>query len=57
VLILWGQHAGPPPQEQLLRPAAWSKGKRLEIIPDAAHWPHDEQSAKVNQQVAEFLAT
>lgn len=56
VLILWGQHAGTPPDEALIRPAAWSRGKRIEIIPDASHWPHDEQSAKVNKIMLEFLA-
>jgi len=55
VLILWGRDAGPPPADKLLRPATWSRGKRIEIIPQAAHWPHDEQSAKVNQMVIEFL--
>jgi pimeloyl-ACP methyl ester carboxylesterase len=55
VLILWGEKAGPVPREPLTRPAAWSKGRTIEIIPDAGHWPHDEQSARVNQVVAEFL--
>ena len=55
VLILWGKEAGPVPTEKLLKPATWSRGKRIEVIPDAAHWPHDEQSAKVNKMVIEFL--
>jgi pimeloyl-ACP methyl ester carboxylesterase len=54
-LILWGQHAGLDPTEKLIRPAAWSRGIRIEIIPDAGHWPHDEQSAKVNKLILEFL--
>lgn len=55
VLILWGSSAGPVPAEKLLRPAAWSKGKRIEIIENASHWPHDEQSANVNRMIKEFL--
>ncbi|HEY7088033.1 MAG TPA: alpha/beta fold hydrolase [Tepidisphaeraceae bacterium] len=55
VLVIWGEHAGPVPSERLLRPAAWSRGKRIEVIPGAAHWPHDEQSAKVNRLIEEFL--
>lgn len=57
VLVVWGEQAGAPPLEQLHRPAAWSAGKRLELIPDASRWPHDEQSAKVNRLVTEFLLT
>jgi pimeloyl-ACP methyl ester carboxylesterase len=55
VLVIWGEHAGTVPTERLLRPAAWSRGKRIEVIPGAAHWPHDEQSAKVNEMVIGFL--
>jgi pimeloyl-ACP methyl ester carboxylesterase len=55
VLVIWGEKSGPPPTEQLLRPATWSKGKQIEVIPKAAHWPHDEQSAKVNQIMLHFL--
>ena len=38
-----------------MRPATWSMGKRLEIMPDAAYWPHDEQSARFNKLAIEFL--
>lgn len=55
VLILVGEKINPLPSEDLLQPATWSKGKRIEVIPEAAHWPHDEQSAKVNKMVTEFL--
>lgn len=54
-LILWGKHAGEPPTGKLLTPAAWSRGKRFEIVEDAAHWPHDEQSAKINELIIGFL--
>lgn len=54
-LIVWGEQSGPAPAERLLRPAAWSRGKRIEVIPKTAHWPHDEQSAKVNTLLVEFL--
>ncbi|HWP40359.1 MAG TPA: alpha/beta fold hydrolase [Tepidisphaeraceae bacterium] len=55
VLILWGSDAGPPPADKLLPPAGRSNDRRIEIIPQAAHWPHDEQSAMVNRIVIEFL--
>jgi pimeloyl-ACP methyl ester carboxylesterase len=55
VLVLWGEQSGPAPAEQLLRPATWSRGKHIEVIPAAAHWPHDEQSAKVNAVITQFL--
>lgn len=54
-LILWGRYVGEPPTDRLLTPAAWSQGKRIEVIDSAAHWPHDEQSAKVNELVVAFL--
>lgn len=55
VLVIWGKQAGEAPTDRLITPAAWSKGKRVEIIDDTAHWPHDEQSAKVNQMIVDFL--
>src|SRR5262249_15484110 len=55
VLVLWGEHAGPVPAEIVLQPATWSKGKRIELIPDAARWPHVEQSAKANSALITFL--
>jgi pimeloyl-ACP methyl ester carboxylesterase len=53
-LLIWGKDV-PVTPEKFLSPAAWSRGKRIEIIPDAAHWPHDEQARKVNQLVIDFL--
>jgi pimeloyl-ACP methyl ester carboxylesterase len=55
VLVLWGEQSGPAPADKLLRPAAWSKGKRIEVVGGASHWPHDEQSAKVNALLTQFL--
>jgi pimeloyl-ACP methyl ester carboxylesterase len=55
VLVLWGQSLGPPPYERVLRPATWSRGKRLEVIDQAGHWPHDERSAQVNELIRGFL--
>lgn len=55
VLILWGQDAGPAPTARLLRQTADGSDKRVHIIERAAHWPHDEQSAKVNTLVIDFL--
>jgi pimeloyl-ACP methyl ester carboxylesterase len=54
-LVIWGADAGEPPADQLARPAAWSRGKRLEVIENTRHWPHDEQSAEVNERILRFL--
>jgi pimeloyl-ACP methyl ester carboxylesterase len=54
-LVIWGDRLGPPPVEQVMAPMVGSKGKRLEVIERAAHWPHDERSALVNQLLLEFL--
>jgi pimeloyl-ACP methyl ester carboxylesterase len=54
--VVWGSDSGPAPAGSLVAPAAWSRGKRVEIIDRAAHWPHEEQSAKVNQLLIDFLS-
>ncbi len=56
VQVIWGDALGDPPHERIFRPAAWSQGKRLDLIEDAAHWPHDEQSAAFNRLVTTFLS-
>lgn len=55
VQVIWGEALGEPPSEQILAPAAWSQGKRLDIIPGAKHWPHEEQSASFVRSVNGFL--
>jgi pimeloyl-ACP methyl ester carboxylesterase len=55
VQVVWGEALGDLPREQILAPAAWSRGKRIDIIPGAKHWPHEEQSALFAKTVAAFL--
>lgn len=56
VQVLWGEHAGEPPREALFRPAAWSQGRRLDLVPGAARLPHLEQSSKTVELLLEFLS-
>ncbi len=55
VQVIWGEALGEPPREQILAPAAWSRGKRIDVIPGAKHWPHEEQSAAFTKAVLAFL--
>lgn len=55
VQVIWGAGLGEPPREQILAPAAWSRGKRIDILENAKHWPHEEQSAKFAKTVNAFL--
>jgi pimeloyl-ACP methyl ester carboxylesterase len=54
-LLVVGRDRLPVPQEQWLKPTPWSQGKRLVVVDDARDFPHQEQSARVNDLVAEFL--
>lgn len=54
--VIWGAGLGDAPTDRILQPAAWSQGKRLDIIDNTRHWPHDEQSAQANQLMIDFLA-
>ncbi len=54
-LVLWGQSLGPPPVDRIRQPAAWSRGKQLQVIPQTRHWPHVEQSARTNALLIDFL--
>lgn len=55
VQVIWGEALGEPPREAILAPAAWSRGKRIDIISGAKHWPHEEQSAAFARVVNAFL--
>lgn len=54
--VIWGAGLGDVPIEQIDQPAAWSAGKRLDLIQHTRHWPHDERSAEVNDLILQFLA-
>jgi pimeloyl-ACP methyl ester carboxylesterase len=56
VQVIWGEMLGEPPRGRILAPAAWSQGKRIDIIPRAKHWPHEEQSAAFAETVGAFLS-
>jgi pimeloyl-ACP methyl ester carboxylesterase len=55
ILLIWGKHARPTPVEHSVRLLALARTCRLEVIQDAGAWPHDEQSAKVNRLIADYL--
>ncbi len=55
VQVIWGESLGEPPREQILAPAAWSQGKRIDVVAGAKHWPHEEQSAAFAKIVKDFL--
>jgi pimeloyl-ACP methyl ester carboxylesterase len=55
ILLIWGKHARPTPVEHSARLLALARQGKLEVIEDAGAWPHDEQSAKVNQIITEYL--
>ena len=54
-LVLVGQDQLPVPSERWLKPAPWSQGKWFEVVDDARDFPHQEQSAKVNEKLLGFL--
>jgi pimeloyl-ACP methyl ester carboxylesterase len=55
ILLIWGKHARPTPVEHSVRLLALARSCRLEVIEDAGAWPHDEQSAKVNRLIEDYL--
>jgi pimeloyl-ACP methyl ester carboxylesterase len=55
ILLIWGKHARPTPVEHSVRLLALARKCRLEVIDDAGAWPHDEQSAKVNRLIEDYL--
>lgn len=53
--VIWGAGLGDAPTDRIQQPAAWSQGKRLDVVANSRHWPHDERSAEVNQLILDFL--
>lgn len=56
VQVIWGDALGDVLRERILAPATWSQGKRIDLIANAKHWPHEEQSAAFARTVDAFLA-
>jgi pimeloyl-ACP methyl ester carboxylesterase len=54
-LIVWGRQDKGIPLEKGIQLNSIIKGSRLEILDRAGHCPHDEQSAKFNRLVLDFL--
>ncbi len=56
IQLIWGEK---DPWESLSEAKVWKKKfkniKRLDIIPDAGHCPHDEEPEKTNKFICEFL--
>ena len=55
ILLVWGRQARPKPVEHSVRLLAVSLNSHLEVVEIAGAWVHYEQSAKVNQLVADYL--
>jgi pimeloyl-ACP methyl ester carboxylesterase len=55
VLLVWGRQARPTPVEHSVRLVALGRHTRLEVVEDAGSWVHDEQSAKVNKLLVDYL--
>lgn len=53
--IVVGADQLPVPRERWLKPAQWSQGKRLDVVPNTRDFPHQERSAAVNELLMTFL--
>jgi pimeloyl-ACP methyl ester carboxylesterase len=55
-LIIWGARDRVLPATDAHRLTAELRGSRLEVLPDAGHFPHEETPEQVNSLIAAFLA-
>lgn len=53
--IIVGADLMPIPEHEWLHPAQWSQGRQLDVIDKAKAFPHQEQSARVNELMLAFL--
>ena len=53
--IIIGHDLLPVPHEQWMRKAQWSLGKRFDVVEKSRDFPHQEQSARTNALILEFL--
>lgn len=56
VQVIWTDGLGQPPRDRIFAPAQWSQGRRLDVVGNARHWPHDERSAETNRLLIDFLS-
>lgn len=54
--LIWGKQARPTPVEHSVRLTSIARNCQLQVVDRAGSWVHDEQSAKVNRIVDEFLS-
>ena len=57
LLLVWGRQARPTPVEHSVRLLALARNCRLEVIEKAGSWVHDEQSARVDKAVGDYLTS
>jgi pimeloyl-ACP methyl ester carboxylesterase len=57
ILIIWGRQDKAIPVERGQEMHQILKGSRLEILDQAGHCPHDEQSQRFNQFAVDFLSS
>jgi pimeloyl-ACP methyl ester carboxylesterase len=55
--IIVGKDQLPVPEDRWLKPAQWSQGKQIDVIDDARDFPHQEQSARTNEAMLNFLGS
>jgi len=56
VQVIMGEDLMPIPQADWFRRGQWSKEKRLDVVANAKSFPHEEQSAQVNELIQDFLS-
>ncbi len=57
VQVIAGEDLMPLPTTDWFRGGQWSKEKRLDVVPNAKAFPHDEQSAQANALILDFLSS
>jgi pimeloyl-ACP methyl ester carboxylesterase len=53
--VIWGSALGDVPADRIYAPAAWSGGRRVDVIDHAGRWAHLERPAAVNAALLGFL--
>ena len=56
VLVIWGERDRYLGRELADPPRAWVPNVRIERLPNASHWVQQDEPARVNELLIEFLA-